>query len=389
MANERPIEFIFLGTGTSASIPHVDCLTSPPDGRKCVTCLSTLKPEGKKNMRRNTSAVIRMAAPSNGKDVTIVIDAGKTFQAAALEWFPKYGLRRIDALLLTHPHADAMNGLDDLRGWTLGKKIQDHIDVYLTAFTFTEVQRCFPYLVDKGFASGGGDVPEFKWHIITETEEFQIGDTGIAVMPFAVQHGRIFTPLPCPSMGSTPATVPSTPTIPMSQMNLKEHNIRVQAKKDEVIHPYFCLGFKIQKDIVYISDTSLIPEDVWELILPPKDQSIPLFIIDTLHLRPFISHLGIGGAIEAVRRMRATRSYLIGFSHEVTHDEWTRITEVVTAGKPLGQDAWLDNMTACEKEGVSLVMDDNKENTPAWVRPAFDGLRVWINPDQTVRDDFY
>lgn len=39
---------------------------------------------------------------------TIVIDAGKNFQAAALEWFPKYGLRRIDALLITHPHADGI-----------------------------------------------------------------------------------------------------------------------------------------------------------------------------------------------------------------------------------------------------------------------------------------
>lgn len=66
---------------------------------------------------------------------TIVIDVGKNFQAAAVEWFPKYGLRRIDAVLITHAHADgafslvpnrlymlmrgylsAMNGLDDLRG---------------------------------------------------------------------------------------------------------------------------------------------------------------------------------------------------------------------------------------------------------------------------------
>ncbi|KAG7450165.1 uncharacterized protein BT62DRAFT_927472 [Guyanagaster necrorhizus] len=51
-----------------------------------------------------------------------------------------------------------MNGLDDLRGWTLGKRIQEHIDVYVSQNTFTEVQRCFPYLVSKEFASGGGDV---------------------------------------------------------------------------------------------------------------------------------------------------------------------------------------------------------------------------------------
>jgi phosphoribosyl 1,2-cyclic phosphodiesterase len=42
---------------------------------------------------------------------TIVIDAGKNFQAAALEWFPKYGLRRIDALLISHAHADGMFSL--------------------------------------------------------------------------------------------------------------------------------------------------------------------------------------------------------------------------------------------------------------------------------------
>lgn len=124
-------------------------------------------------------------ADKNGLPVTVVIDAGKNFQAAALEWFPKYQLRRIDALLITHAHADAMNGLDDLRGWTLRSAIQDHIDVYVSQDTFTEVQRSFPYLVAKEFASGGGDVPEFKWHIISDSVSFEIGNTGIHITPFA------------------------------------------------------------------------------------------------------------------------------------------------------------------------------------------------------------
>lgn len=42
-------------------------------------------------------------------DSTIVIDVGKTFYASAAEWFPKYGLRRIDAVLITHAHADGTN----------------------------------------------------------------------------------------------------------------------------------------------------------------------------------------------------------------------------------------------------------------------------------------
>jgi predicted metal-dependent RNase len=46
----------------------------------------------------------------------VVIDVGKNFQAAAVEWFPKYGLREIDAVIITHAHADGwmcLFGLDD------------------------------------------------------------------------------------------------------------------------------------------------------------------------------------------------------------------------------------------------------------------------------------
>ena len=123
------LEAIFLGTGTSGSVPNVSCLTAPPHEEQCQTCRSTLTPEGSKNKRRNTSAVVRVDCVGGRKTYvassgswitfirrliiiyphllrTILIDAGKNFQAAALDWFPKYGLRRIDAVLLTHGHAD-------------------------------------------------------------------------------------------------------------------------------------------------------------------------------------------------------------------------------------------------------------------------------------------
>lgn len=53
--------------------------------------------------------------------------------------------------------------LTEALGWTLNANIQTHIDVYLSAATFTEVQRAFPYLVSKEFASGGGDVRASSW----------------------------------------------------------------------------------------------------------------------------------------------------------------------------------------------------------------------------------
>lgn len=48
------VEVILLGTGTSSTVPHVDCLTAPPGAKKCKTCWSTLYPEGKKNIRVRT-----------------------------------------------------------------------------------------------------------------------------------------------------------------------------------------------------------------------------------------------------------------------------------------------------------------------------------------------
>ena len=76
--------------------------------------------------------------------------------------------------------------------------------------TFQEVQRAFPYLVSKEFASGGGDVsvppretqslncakfpwqvPEFKWHIIEDRVPFEIENTGIKITPFAGASFRV------------------------------------------------------------------------------------------------------------------------------------------------------------------------------------------------------
>lgn len=50
-------EIVFLGTGTSSSVPTIACLTDPK--KKCSVCLSAVTPEGFKNNRKNTSMVVR------------------------------------------------------------------------------------------------------------------------------------------------------------------------------------------------------------------------------------------------------------------------------------------------------------------------------------------
>jgi glyoxylase-like metal-dependent hydrolase (beta-lactamase superfamily II) len=45
----------------------------------------------------------------------VLVDCGKTFRDSVMNLFPKHGLREVTGLVLTHGHADAILGLDDVR----------------------------------------------------------------------------------------------------------------------------------------------------------------------------------------------------------------------------------------------------------------------------------
>ncbi|KAI0662522.1 beta-lactamase-like protein [Cubamyces menziesii] len=375
--SDGSVEVILLGTGTSSTIPHVDCLTAPPGAKKCRTCWSTLHPDGKKNIRRNTSAVLRVPK-QDGDLATIVIDVGKSFQQAAVEWFPKYGLRKIDAVLITHAHADAMNGLDDLRGWTLHGAIQPYIDVYVSMDTYDEVKRAFPYLISKEFASGGGDVPEFNWHIIDDRAPFQLHDTGIWIHPFNVQHGFRFTDksqsafIPSPNSTNPPTPgVPGTPVRKGAQTPEAPPCDELELLTKPEPTPYYCFGFTVQNALTYISDTSHIPDEAWDYIRASHSGGRPpVLVLDCLRLEPHKSHLSLAQAVDVARRMGAPRTYLTGFSHEVSHEEYRTLLESVGGRVPPAKE-----MTEMVRQGLA-TLDDGE---PIWVRPAYDGLRVFVS----------
>ncbi|KAJ7102340.1 beta-lactamase-like protein [Mycena belliarum] len=379
--SSSPIEVVFLGTGTSSSLPHIDCITAHaisglPDRPPCRACLSTIDGslEGKKNIRRNTSAVIRM--PGKHGSVTVLIDCGKNFQAAALEWFPQYKLRQIDAVLITHAHADAVNGLDDLRSWTLSGRIQRHIDIYASQATYEDVKKMFPYLVSKEFATGGGDIPEFVWHVcIDNAKPFEINNTGIMITPFLVHHGRLFT--------QAPAALARSVEESMTRVTLKpapgEQGSSADSSLEGVIVPYMCFAFRIQEDIVYLSDCGAIPDDAWNVLLPASGRQLPVCILDCLHLRSHLSHFGLDQSVAAARRIGAKRTYLLGFSHDVAHDEYVSIGEVI------GGAAAPSNPTENELKGLEMI----GEGDPIWVRPAHDGLMIQISSNQLVSDGTY
>ncbi|KAG8985706.1 hypothetical protein FRB90_004498 [Tulasnella sp. 427] len=418
-------EFIFNGTGTSSSIPSIQCVTDPNSA--CKTCPSTRTPEGKKNIRRNTSGILRkrvteVVDDGNGgkktqtRDVVIVIDVGKTFLQAAIEWFPKYGLRKIDAVLLTHAHADATNGLDDLRGWTLNTAIQAHLDIYVNSVSFGEIKRAFPYLVSKGLATGGGDVPEFRWHIIEDRVPFSIGgDHGFWITPVEVDHGLKFPP-PKPTLavpldrihGPLNTDSPGTRTPTSVAAALPATNNQHPPLEPLRREPFKCFSFIFNNSLIYMSDVSNIPEEQWPIILHPPPQpcgegaverSVPredennepsradykVFIVDVLRPTPFVSHFGLDQAVQAARKIGAVRNFTLGFCHDMNHDQWLAISEAI--GQP--RDAWLKYTDPDVQAALGVV----SEGPSVWMRPSFDGLRIVVpepndGPDVRLEDGY-
>lgn len=71
-----------LGTGTSSGLPSIGCLTSD---KGCYCCKSTLDAsdiEARKNLRRNTSAVLRIPDKNGGRTKSLLIDVSVGLQAA-------------------------------------------------------------------------------------------------------------------------------------------------------------------------------------------------------------------------------------------------------------------------------------------------------------------
>lgn len=96
--------FALLGTGNSTGVPWLSCIINPTT--RCSICQNCLDDPQSKNIRNNPAALIRYAHP-DGRTRNILIDCGKTFRDCVLKSFRTFGVEKIDAILITHAHADA------------------------------------------------------------------------------------------------------------------------------------------------------------------------------------------------------------------------------------------------------------------------------------------
>jgi hypothetical protein len=211
-----------------------------------------------------------------------------------------------------------------------------------------------------------------------------------------VHHGRLFTASPLPAFTPTPdVTVPSTPTGTTSTF-LRPAEIEGHPPKE--IHPYICWGFKIDDAVVYLSDVSFIPDDT---LLKSVSGTLPVFVLDCLNLESHTSHFGLVDALDTAQKVAAQRTYLTGFSHRVSHDEYVTLCEVihrgsnaVTTDTPQVTPQVRDGLALIKKYYASLssshqqaLIDTGKKGI--WLRPAHDGLRVFISSEGAVSDETY
>lgn len=283
---------IFLGTGCSSAVPNAMCLIQPSDP-PCAVCSQSLSvpPEKNPNYRCNTSLLIDYCR-SDGNHSYVLIDVGKTFREQVLRWFPLYKIPRVDSIVLTHEHADAVLGLDDIRAVQPFSPTNDinPTPIYLTQFSMESLAVKFPYLVQKKLKEGQEvrRVAQLEWKIIEGNYEKPFVASGLKFIPLPVIHGE----------------------------------------------DYICLGFLFGEKcrVAYISDVSRFPESTEYVISKDGGGQLDLLMLDTLYKTGSHNvHLCLPQTLEALKRIRPKRALLIGMTHGFDHHkdnefltEWSR-----------------------------------------------------------------
>ncbi|XP_071739558.1 putative hydrolase C777.06c [Rutidosis leptorrhynchoides] len=271
---------MFLGTGCSSAVPNAMCLIQPSDP-PCKVCFQSLStpPERNPNYRCNTSLLIDYSH-SAGEHKYILIDVGKTFREQVLRWFTFHKIPQVDSIILTHEHADAVLGLDDIRSVQPFSPINDikPTPIFLNQHAMDSLKLKFPYLVQRKLKAGQEvrRVTQLDWKIIENDCKCPFVASGLEIVPLPVMHGE----------------------------------------------DYICLGFSFGKKnkVAYISDISRFIEETEQYLSKKGDQQLDLLILDTLYKNnSHNTHFCFPQTLEAIKRLQPKRAYLVGMTHEFDH----------------------------------------------------------------------
>src|SRR5881392_1021865 len=136
------IRVTVLGSGTSHGVPAIGC--------DCAVCRSS----DPRDRRTRPSILIEARSeppsPFAGAVRSILVDTSTDLRAQALA----HDVRRIDAILFTHSHADHVFGLDEVRRYNALQR--ESIPCYADATTLASLKRMFAYVFDPPAVLAGG-----------------------------------------------------------------------------------------------------------------------------------------------------------------------------------------------------------------------------------------
>jgi phosphoribosyl 1,2-cyclic phosphate phosphodiesterase len=231
----------FLGTGTSFGVPQIGC--------DCAVCRSA-DPRDKRT---------RSGAALEAGDATILIDTPPELRIQLIA----AGLSRVDAVIYTHEHADHINGIDDLRTFSVRRR--QPLPIYGPAETLDRLRASFNYIFDDAVRPyEGTSKPTLEMHALEPGHPVSVA--GVQVLPLAFDHGHL----------------------------------RV-------------FGYRIGS-LAYITDVKSIPEAQRTSL-----RGLDVLVINALWWRSHPTHLSIPEAVETAQSLGARRTYLTHLTHETGH----------------------------------------------------------------------
>jgi phosphoribosyl 1,2-cyclic phosphate phosphodiesterase len=245
----------FLGTGTSMGVPTLGC--------DCPVCISATPPApdlpAPDPRNRRTRPSILISWNDSQADHNVLIDTGPDFHAQAI----REHLRRLDAVLYTHGHADHILGMDDLR--PLSFHNPNRLPLYADEPTADTIERIFDYT----FGTGTGRYPT--------------------------------------SARVTLHRIPSTPGAEVVLFGAHFQRIPVLHGRTEIT------GYRFGA-AAYLTDLSDIPPDSIPLL-----QNLDILILDALRRQPHPTHSHLANSIALVEKLNPRRAYFTHMSHDLDH----------------------------------------------------------------------
>ena len=233
-------------------------------GCDCEVCRSP----NPKNKRFRSSVTVTTEPEPGGSESgkTILIDTTPELRMQSLA----FDVRRVDAVLMTHAHADHIMGLDDLRRFN---DLHDaEIPVYGDPATLDDIRRIYPYIFRETRQEGGGK-PRLSLHPV----ETSFTLFGLNVRSFYVMHGQL----------------------PVLAYRFDQPQTETQAARS----------------FAYVTDVNYIPDEAMQ-----KLHGLDLLILDAVRYDPHSTHFGFYQALEVIAGLKPKQALLTHLSHHFDHD---------------------------------------------------------------------